>query len=106
MEKPPLRVGRAFCGWKRRLCGWGMCLLRMETPLRGRSGRHTGAAPTISRVAPCSKVAGEQFADGLNRKKVAGEQFADRLNREKVAGEQFADGLNRERLPANSLPMN
>ena len=32
---------------------------RMETPLRGRSGGHTGAAPTISRVAPCPKVAGE-----------------------------------------------
>ncbi len=24
--------------------------LRMETPLRGRSGGHTGAAPTISRM--------------------------------------------------------
>ena len=46
-------------------------------PLRGRSGGHTGAAPTISRVAPCPKVAGEQFADGLKREKVAGEQFAD-----------------------------
>ena len=73
-----------------------MCLLRMETPLRGRSGGHTGAAPTISRVVPCSKVAGEQFADGQNRKKVVGEQFADGLNREKVAGEQFADGLKQE----------
>ena len=41
--------------------------MRMETPLRGRSGGHTGAAPTISRVAPCPKVAGEQFADGLKR---------------------------------------
>ena len=79
--------GCAFYGWKRRLCGWGMCLLRMETPLRGRSGGHTGAAPTISRVAPCSKVASEQFADGLNREKVAGKQFADGLNREKVVGE-------------------
>ena len=49
------------------------CILGMETPLRGRSGGHTGAAPTISRVAPCSKVAGEQFDDGLNREKVAGE---------------------------------
>ena len=29
----------------------GMCLLRMETPLRGRSGGHTGAVPTISRMA-------------------------------------------------------
>ena len=29
----------------------GMCLLRMETPLRGRSGGHTGTAPTISRMA-------------------------------------------------------
>ena len=26
----------------------GMCLLRMETPLRGRSGGHTGTAPTVS----------------------------------------------------------
>ena len=51
METPPLWVGTR--------------LLRMETPLRGRSGRHIGAAPTISRVAPCPKVAGKQFADGL-----------------------------------------
>ena len=50
-----------------------MCPLRMETPLRERSGGHTGAAPTISRMAPCPKVAGEQFADGLKREKVAGE---------------------------------
>ena len=88
METPPLRMGdvlfadgnatfadggRAFCGWKRLLYGWGMCSLRVETPLRGRSGGHTGAAPTISRMAPCPKVAGEQFADGLKREKVAGE---------------------------------
>ena len=83
-ETPPLRMGTR--------------LLRMETPLRGRSGGHTGAAPTISRVAPCSKVAGKQFADGLNQEKVAGEQFADRLNQEKVASEQFDDGLNREKV--------
>ena len=49
------------------------CYLRMETPLRGRSGGHTGAAPTISRVAPCPKVAGEQFDDGLNQEMYAGE---------------------------------
>ena len=49
----------------------------METPLRGRSGGHTGAAPTISRVAPCPKVAGEVLADGLKREKVAGEVLAD-----------------------------
>ena len=42
------------------------CIFGMETPLRGRSGGHTGAAPTISRVAPCPKVAGEVLADGLN----------------------------------------
>ena len=70
----------------------GTRLLQMETPLRGRSGGHTGTAPTISRVAPCPKVAGEVLADGLKRKKVAGEQFADGLKRKKVAGEQFADG--------------
>ena len=46
--------------------------LRMETPLRGRSGGHTGAAPTISRVAPYPKVAGEQFADGQTQEMIAG----------------------------------
>ena len=64
-----------------------MCLLRMETPLRGRSGGHTGAAPTISRVAPYFKVARRASADGLKREKVAGEVLADGLKREKVAGE-------------------
>ena len=67
-----------FYAWRRRFCGWGMCLLRMETPLRGRSGGHTGAAPTISRVAPCSKVAGEEFADEQTRGMIAGEVLANR----------------------------
>ena len=40
-----------FYTWKRFLYGWGICSLRMETSLRGRSGGHTGAAPTISRMA-------------------------------------------------------
>ena len=43
-------------------------------------------------------IAGEQFADGLNRKKVAGEQFADGQTQEMYAGEQFDDGLNREKV--------
>ena len=76
----------------------------METPLRGHSGGHTGTAPTISRVAPCPKVAGRGSADGLKQEKVAGKQFADGLKREKVAGEVLADGLKRKRLPANSSP--
>ena len=66
----------------------------METPLRGRSGGHTGAAPTISRVAPCPKVAGEVLADGLKREKVAGRGSADGLNREMVAGRGSADRQN------------
>ena len=80
-----------------------MCPLRMETPLCGRSGGHTGTAPTISHVAPCPKVASEQFADGLNRKKVAGEQFDDGQNRKKVAGKQFADGLNQGKLRSRGV---
>ena len=44
----------------------------METPLRGRSGGHTGTAPTISRVAPCPKVAGRGSADGQNAKRLRG----------------------------------
>ena len=66
METPPLRVR--------------MCFLRMETPLRGRSGGHTGAAPTISRMAPCPKVAGEVLADGLKQEMIAGEVLADGQN--------------------------
>ena len=62
MEMAPLRLGTFP--------------LRMETPLRGRSGGHTGAAPTISRVAPCPKVAGEVLADGQKQEKVAGEVLA------------------------------
>ena len=42
MEMPSLQVG--------------MCPLCMETPLRGRSGGHTGAAPTISRMARVTRL--------------------------------------------------
>ena len=72
--------------------------MRMETPLRRRSGGHTGAAPTISHVAPCPKVAGRGSADGLKQEKVAGEVLADGLKQEKVAGEVLADGLKREKV--------
>ena len=59
METPPLWVGTCPL-WMEMPPLWvGTCLLRMETPLRGRSGGYTGAAPTISRIAPCPKVAGE-----------------------------------------------
>ena len=58
----------------------------METPLRGRSGGHTGAAPTISRMAPCPKVAGEVLADGLKREMIAGEVLADGLKRGRLRG--------------------
>ena len=103
--------GCVFCRWKRILYGWGMCPLRMEMPLRGRSGGHTGTAPTISHVAPCPKVASEQFADGLNRKRLlANSSPTDKTRNDcrrtvrrwtkskKVAGEQFADGLNRKKV--------
>ena len=66
METPLLRIGTH--------------LLRMETPLRGRSGGHTGAAPTISHVAPYPKVAGEVLADGQIQEMIAGEVLADGLN--------------------------
>ena len=72
METPPLWL------WT--------CYLRMETPLRGRSGGHTGAAPTISRVAPCPKVAGRGSADGQKQDMIAGRGSADGLKQEKVAG--------------------
>ena len=95
--------GCALCVWKRLPYGWGCALLRMETPLRGRSGGHTGAAPTIPRVASCPKVAGEVLADGLKQEKVAGEVLADGLKREKVAGEVLADGLKREKVAGEVL---
>ena len=107
-----------FYAWRRSLCGWEMCPLRMETPLRGRSGGHTGAAPTISRVASCPKVAGRGSADGqiqemvggrgsadgLKQEKVAGRGSADGLKREMVAGRGSADGQNRKRLLARYSP--
>ena len=34
----------------------GTCSLQMETPLRGRSGGHTGAAPTISHMVCVIKL--------------------------------------------------
>ena len=91
----------------------------METPLRGRSGGHTGAAPTISRVAPCPKVggrgsadgqkqemvAGRGSADGLKQEMVAGRGSADGQKQEKVAGRGSADGLKRKRSPEEAPPM-
>ena len=90
----------------------------METPLRGRSGGHIGAAPTISRMAPCPKVAGEVLSDGLKQEKVvgrgsadgqkqgkvAGRGSADGQKQGKVAGRGSADGLKRKRLPEDALP--
>ena len=70
----------------------------METPLRGRSGGHTGAAPTISRVAPCPKVGGRGSADGLKQEKVAGRGSADGLKQEMIAGRGSVDGLKQEKV--------
>ena len=50
------------------------------------------------------KVAGEQFADGLNQEKVASKQFADGLIQGKVAGEQFAADIPRCLSQENSSP--
>ena len=90
METPPLRVGMCSLPMETPPLRLGACLLRMETPLRGRSGGHTGAAPTISRVAPCPKVAGRGSADGLKQKM--------------IAGIGSADGQNRKWLPEEALP--
>ena len=48
----------------------------MDAPLQGDTGGHTGAAPTIPRVASCPKVAGEVLADGLKQEMIAGEVLA------------------------------
>ena len=93
-----MRNAQTFLRMKTRPLRLGMCLLCMETPLRGRSGGHTGAAPTISRVAPCPKVAGEQFADGLNQEKVAGRASADRQKRKMIAGRASADRQKRKMI--------
>ena len=51
MEMPLLRIGTHLLRMETPPLRVRMCPLRMETPLRGRSGGHTGAAPTISRMA-------------------------------------------------------
>ena len=70
----------------------------MDAPSWGDTGGHTGAAPTISRVAPCPKVAGRGSADGLKQEKVAGRGSADRQKREMIAGRAFADGLKTKKI--------
>ena len=59
METPLLRIGTRHLQMETPSLRVGTRPLWMETPLRGRSGGHTGAAPTISHVAPCHKIAGE-----------------------------------------------
>ena len=59
VEMPLLRQGDVLFANGNASFAGGTCLLRMETPLRGRSGGHAGTAPTISPMAPCPKVAGE-----------------------------------------------
>ena len=98
MEMPPLRMWMCLLRIEMLLLWIGTCLLRMETPLRGRSGGHTGAAPTISRVAPCPKVAGEVFADGQTQEMIAGRGSADKQTRGMVGGKRFADEQNAKRL--------
>ena len=51
-----MRNAQTFQRMEMPLCGWGTCSLRMETPLRGHSGGHTGAAPTISRVVRFTRL--------------------------------------------------
>ena len=75
----------------------------METPLRGRSGGHTGTAPTIPRVAPCPKVAGRGSADGLKQEKVAGRGSADGQKQKKVAGRGSADGQIQEMIAGRGV---
>ena len=53
----------------------GMCLLRMETPLRGRSGGHTGAAPTISRMVRVIRLSEEPMPVGKNKEDCVVEGF-------------------------------
>ena len=76
METPLLRIGTRHLQMETPLLRVRMCLLRMETPLRGRSGGHTGAAPTISRMAciirllenslPTDKNEGGYVAEGFD----------------------------------------
>ena len=103
----------------------------MDAPLQGDTGGHTGAAPTIPRVASCPKVAGEVLADGLKQEMIAGEVLAadiprclsqenssslhnhkgivvarcSPLHKHKciVAGEVLADGLIRKKVGGKGL---
>ena len=76
MKTRPLRLGMCSLRLEMPPLRLGTCLLRMETPLRGRSGGHTGTAPTISRVAPYPKVAGEGLSAAQTRWNSRGEVLA------------------------------
>ncbi|WP_155812931.1 hypothetical protein [Segatella oulorum] len=47
----------------------------METPLRGRSGGHTGAAPTISRMVRVIRLSEEPMPVGKNKEDCVVEGF-------------------------------
>jgi len=105
METPPLRMGdapfvdgnatfagggHAFCGWKRRCAD-----VRAGTqapPLPFLVWLHVPRLP--ARCSPMDKIKNDCWRGARPWTK-----------REKVAGEQFADGLNRKRLLANSSPI-
>ena len=71
----------------------------METPLRGRSGGHTGAAPTMSHVAPCPKVVGEVLAAAQTCVYSRGEGLAADIPRCLSQEKVLADGQKRKTHP-------
>ena len=75
METPPLRVGMCPLRMETPPLRMGTCPFRMETPLRGRSGGHTGAAPTISRVVHVPRLADEALPMGKNEGGCVAEGF-------------------------------
>ena len=75
METPLLRIGTRHLQMETPLLRVRMCLLRMETPLRGRSGGHTGAAPTISRMVRVIRLSEEPMPVGKNKEDCVVEGF-------------------------------
>ena len=79
--------------------------MQMETPLRGRSGGHTGAAPTISRMVRVIKLPENSSSRYKHKFIVAANSLPLHKNEFIVAANSLPLHKNEFIVAANSLPL-
>ena len=82
----------------------GTCPLRMETPLRGRSGGHTGAAPTISRMVRVIRLPENSSLRHKHKCIVVANSFPRHKHKYIIAANSLPRHKHKYIVAANSLP--